>query len=140
MIYRITLGTMGAVGFSSAAIQSSSALGVSSQSIAYQSTSNPISTVLPSDISHQNLGQDSSGQEYESLVEHIGKMTDESNQPAQQGSDDSAQGQGTTNVDDISPEERKRQENLPRNPKKRMYETEVEEEKRRQAEAVKDEL
>ena len=32
-----------------------------------------------------------------------------------------------TNVDDISPEERQRQEEAPRNPKKRMYEAEVEE-------------
>lgn len=32
-----------------------------------------------------------------------------------------------TNVDDISPEEKQRQEEAPRNPKKRMYEAEVEE-------------
>lgn len=32
-----------------------------------------------------------------------------------------------TNVDDISPEEKQRQEEIPRNPKKRMYEAEVEE-------------
>ena len=32
-----------------------------------------------------------------------------------------------TNVDDISQEERQRQEEAPRNPKKRMYEAEVEE-------------
>lgn len=32
-----------------------------------------------------------------------------------------------TNLDDISPEEKQRQEEIPRNPKKRMYEAEVEE-------------
>ncbi|KAL1978629.1 hypothetical protein VTN31DRAFT_1488 [Thermomyces dupontii] len=37
---------------------------------------------------------------------------------------DSEQKQSRTNIDDISPEERKRQEALPRNPKKRMMEKE----------------
>lgn len=32
-----------------------------------------------------------------------------------------------TNLDDISPEEKQRQEEIPRNPKKRMYEAEEEE-------------
>jgi protein transport protein SEC20 len=36
-----------------------------------------------------------------------------------------------TNIDDVSPEERQRQEGIPRNPKKRMYEaTEVEQNQR----------
>jgi protein transport protein SEC20 len=36
-----------------------------------------------------------------------------------------------TNIDDVSPEERQRQEEIPRNPKKRMYEaTEIEQDLR----------
>ncbi|EQL38601.1 hypothetical protein BDFG_00169 [Blastomyces dermatitidis ATCC 26199] len=44
------------------------------------------------------------------------------------GSDNHEKG---TNVDDISPEERRRQEQLPRNPKKRMHEEPIKEEKRK---------
>lgn len=141
MIYSVTLGVMGAVGLSGAPVQSSSALRASSQSVVHHSASEPMSTVLPSEAPQQggDTGQGSSGSDYESMVEQIGKMAEESHQPPQQRSENSEQEQGT-NVDDISPEERKRQEEIPRNPKKRMYEVEVEMEKRRQAEATKDEL
>jgi protein transport protein SEC20 len=40
------------------------------------------------------------------------------------------QGQGGTNIDDISEEEHRRQEQIPRNPKKRMFEADVEAAKR----------
>jgi hypothetical protein len=36
-----------------------------------------------------------------------------------------ALGEERTNIDDISPEERRRQEEAPRNPKKRMMEGEI---------------
>lgn len=63
-----------------------------------------------------------------SLVDKIGKMAEKSQR----------QHEGT-NVDDISDEERKRQEQLPRNPKKRMFEADVEDRKREEA-RKKDEL
>lgn len=47
----------------------------------------------------------------------IAKMVDEREKEERRNLSDEA-----TNVDDISPEERKRQEELPRNPKKRMWE------------------
>lgn len=54
----------------------------------------------------------------ESMVEQIGKMAEESTK--EQHPEVSKKEE--TNVDDISPEERERQEEMPRNPKKRMYE------------------
>lgn len=45
----------------------------------------------------------------ESVIDEIGNMADDSHKQE-------------TNVDDISPEERARQDEAPRNPKKRMYE------------------
>lgn len=138
MAYQVTIGALSAVGLSSAAVQSSSAVGASSQSVVYRTASDPISTVLPTQDKASDRG--SPGPGYDSMVEQIGKMAEESNQPVQkQDSGSSAQGRGT-NIDDISPEERKAQEERPRNPKKRMYEAEVEMEKQRQAEARKDEL
>lgn len=142
MVYRVTIGVLSAVGLSSGAVQSSSAVGTPSQSVVYRTASDPISTVLPVDVPQQDKDsdRDSSDPDYDSMVEQIGKMAEESNHPAQkQGSGNSAQDQGT-NVDDISPEERKAQEARPRNTKKRMYEVDVEMEKQRQAEAKKDEL
>ena len=142
MLYRITLGTMGAAGLSGAAVQGSSALGGSSRSIIHQGATDPIPTVSYGDTPRSMIvgaggrGQGPappSGPDGESMVEKVGQMVDESNHP------DSTQDQGT-NLDDISPEERKAQEEMPRNPKKRMYEAEVEWEKQRQAEALKDEL
>lgn len=47
------------------------------------------------------------------VIDDIGDMADRSKK------------HGETNVDDISPEERERQDEIPRNPKKRMYEAEV---------------
>jgi len=51
----------------------------------------------------------------DSMVEQIGKMAAESREDA---------GSGGTNIDDISNEERRQQEEMPRNPKKRMMEQE----------------
>jgi protein transport protein SEC20 len=55
-----------------------------------------------------------SEQTQQTMVEEVGKMVDEMKE-----------GRGT-NVDDISDEERRRQEEMPRNPKKRMMEVDVE--------------
>lgn len=52
------------------------------------------------------------------MIDKVGRMVEEGDK--QEG----------TNIDDISPEERKQRDDIPRNPKKRMYEEE----------SVKDEL
>ncbi|KKZ64304.1 hypothetical protein EMCG_09688 [[Emmonsia] crescens] len=57
----------------------------------------------------------------ESILDKIEKIVEE-------GSDGKEKG---TNVDDISPEERRRQEQMPRNPKKRMYEEKMMDESRK---------
>lgn len=137
MVYQVAFGILSAVGLSSPAVQNSSAVGASSQSIVYRTASDPISTVLPVDMPRQDSDsdRDSLGPAYDSMVEQIGQMAEKGDQPAQK----QGKGQGT-NIDDISPEERKAQEQKPQNTKKRMYEAEVELEKQRQAEARKDEL
>jgi len=63
------------------------------------------------------------------VVEEIGEMAEESQERAI----------SDTNVDNISDKERKRQEALPRNPKKRMFEADVEDKKYEDA-RKKDEL
>ncbi|KLJ07408.1 hypothetical protein EMPG_17138 [Blastomyces silverae] len=55
-------------------------------------------------------------------------ILDEVENIVKKGSDNDEKG---TNVDDISPEERRRQEQLPRNPKKRMHEEPIKEEQRK---------
>ncbi|KAE8386543.1 hypothetical protein BDV23DRAFT_175342 [Aspergillus alliaceus] len=50
--------------------------------------------------------------EQDRLIDHIGRMVEDKKEEAIE----------ETNIDDISPEERQRQAELPRNPKKRMYE------------------
>ncbi|TPX22951.1 hypothetical protein DIZ76_014832 [Coccidioides immitis] len=58
--------------------------------------------------------------ESESISEEIVKMVSE-----REKEEDQHRQSGGTNVDDISPEERKRQEEMPRNPKKRMWEENI---------------
>jgi protein transport protein SEC20 len=54
------------------------------------------------------------------LIDQIGDMVEENSKLEEE-----------TNIDDVSPEERQRQEEMPRNTKKRMYEaTEVEQNQR----------
>lgn len=48
-------------------------------------------------------------QDSDRMIDQIGKMAEDDQQEE-------------TNIHDISPEERKRQEEIPRNPKKRMFE------------------
>ncbi|KAF5864719.1 hypothetical protein ETB97_006564 [Aspergillus alliaceus] len=71
--------------------------------------------------------------EQDRLIDHIGRMVEDSGEEVKEeltGMDEQQQEKEEaieeTNIDDISPEERQRQAELPRNPKKRMYEaTEV---------------
>jgi hypothetical protein len=138
-MYRVTLGVLGVVGLAGTG---SSALEASSRSVTHQSATGPIPT-LGGDPPRIVVGAGGRGQpprprpgsNGESMVEKVGQMVDESNEGGH------TQDQGT-NLDDISPEERKAQEEMPRNTKKRMYEAEAdwEKEKQRQAGAYKDEL
>lgn len=59
--------------------------------------------------------------ENESIVDEIENIVQKENDNSEKG----------TNVDDISPEERRRQEQLPRNPKKRMHEETIMDEQRK---------
>ncbi|KAL2437191.1 hypothetical protein ABEF95_016739 [Exophiala dermatitidis] len=74
---------------------------------------------------HQN--QDQEGQRSNIMERGSGSVTQSQENEQGQGQGQSqAQPRATgTNIDDISPEERRRQEALPRNPKKRMMEVDV---------------
>lgn len=59
-------------------------------------------------------------EETDRIIDQIGDMVEKNSRSEEE-----------TNIDDVSPEERQRQEEIPRNPKKRMYEaTEVEQNRR----------
>lgn len=65
----------------------------------------------PGDTAWEREKRDAAGHDdstRERVIDEVGDMADSHKQE--------------TNVDDISPEERARQDELPRNPKKRMYE------------------
>lgn len=95
------------------------AVGITSKSVESASTT-AVQTATPS-ILHQTAtpgaavsdGQtDDSDSQEDRMIDQIGEMAEDSKHEE-------------TNIDDISPEERKRQEEMPRNPKKRMFEAEV---------------
>jgi hypothetical protein len=62
--------------------------------------------------------------EEDRLIDRIGDMVDGNGEDAKEGSTGEEENweREETNIGDISPEERQRQAELPRNPKKRMYE------------------
>lgn len=64
----------------------------------------------------------------ETMVEKVGRMMDEAAEGGA-GGEERDGGEGGTNVDDISPEERSRQDQQPRNPKKRMMEVDVDDDR-----------
>ncbi|KAJ5594109.1 uncharacterized protein N7459_000317 [Penicillium hispanicum] len=120
LVLRFVFAALGAVGLSSTkSIQPSPnpiASGIS------ETLHQTAAAVSGSEVPTNNAAweeQPSAQEKEDRLIDKIGKMMD---------SDSKDEG---TNIDDISPEERKRQEELPRNPKKRMYEAE---------EPVRDEL
>jgi hypothetical protein len=129
MAYRITLTIWSAIGISSA-VQSSSAVGspgstmlssasgtISTLASMTPSTTAPVADSGSGDVWDRETTQPSS----ESLIEEIGAMAAEIQEQQQHDEEDMG-----TNVDNISPEERRKQEQMPRNPKKRMHEEIVE--------------
>ncbi|WEW59975.1 Protein transport protein sec20 [Emydomyces testavorans] len=126
-VYKSTFAIWGIVGLSGGAQKAavsvehsySSALPTTSMATIIPGTTAPAGTVFSS-------GSQSATQtlraESESILEQVGKMVDERETEERQRSNNDA-----TNVDDISPEERKRQEEMPRNPKKRMWEEDIDE-------------
>jgi hypothetical protein len=109
LVARVMFAAGGAVGLSSTSVQSASEsfVGVSS---AIQDTATAVVTGTMTSAStawnHEPSPIDS-----DRVIDKIGQMVEESEGSA---------------IDDITPEERARQEALPRNPKKRMFEAEVE--------------
>lgn len=81
---------------------------------------------------YDEQNRESADANQENTMEHVNRII------ADEETDQSPEvkGQDETNVDDISPEERQRQAEMPRNPKKRMWEENVEGQK----EGGKDEL
>lgn len=113
---KFVFATLGAVGLTKGSTELSSSQSAGDISATIQQTAATISggTVPPDSASWEDQP---SVEDEDRIIDQIGKMVDEGKQ------------QGT-NIDDISPEERQRQEELPRNTKKRMFE----------AEPVRDEL
>ncbi|EAS28878.3 protein transport membrane glycoprotein Sec20 [Coccidioides immitis RS] len=125
MIYRSMLAIFGLVGLSGGAQKSVTSVRHSVTSVL---SATSMATVIPSARTLAEADSSESSQtasaipatESESISEEIVKMVSE-----REKEEDQHRQSGGTNVDDISPEERKRQEEMPRNPKKRMWEENI---------------
>ena len=113
LILRFAFAALGAVGIlSTTSVQSASSSIDSKLSEAFQHTATALSgsSVPTNSVSWDN--EPSAQEEEDRLIDQIGRMVN---------------GQGETegaNIYDITPEEKRSQEEMPRNPKKRMYEAE----------------
>lgn len=124
ILYRLTIAMIGVTGFSNSVGQ------LSSPTILSSTSTTAIPTIAGTDgvkyivgdgppegafnrISFSSMHPDDEG-----LIEHVAATV-------QQDNDQRIDGNKGSNIDDISPEERKRQEELPRNSKKRMFEENV---------------
>lgn len=123
LLFRLLFAVFGAVGITGTAVQSSQAAG----------TDAPLETPLGHETRSPDLERaagDTAWEREQAAAAHEeqdrDRMIDEIGDMAE-----GSQKHEETNVDDISPEERERQDELPRNPKKRVYE---------ESEAPKDEL
>jgi hypothetical protein len=106
LIARFTLAVFGAAGITSKSVQSAAS---PTGSTAAQETAIP---TLSRETGTYGTEAPTPGEtESDRMIDRIGKMAED--------------GDEETNTQDISPEERKRQEEMPRNPKKRMFEAEV---------------
>ncbi|KMP05998.1 hypothetical protein CISG_05711 [Coccidioides immitis RMSCC 3703] len=125
MIYRSMLAIFGLVGLSGGAQKSVTSV---RHSVTSGLSATSMATVIPSARTLAEADSSESSQtasaipatESESISEEIVKMVSE-----REKEEDQHRQSGGTNVDDISPEERKRQEEMPRNPKKRMWEENI---------------
>ncbi|KAJ9328097.1 hypothetical protein DTO027B5_1114 [Paecilomyces variotii] len=121
LFYRLTLTLLGAVGASSAGAQLSSSAAISSSSpMAIPTVGSGQGQYVTASVGNGEAIWEqgtafATPSNPDSVVEQVGQMVEDSQKQAEEKKEE-------TNVDDISPEERKRQEEMPRNPKKRMYE------------------
>lgn len=134
MLYRVTFSLLGAVGLASSASQSTAVGSVVTPEIG---ATGPIQTVIADTLSTvpeitASTDSASTVESPESTAERImQEIEDMADQAKREQQEQQEQAQGSiedeeTNVDDISPEERARQDAMPRNPKKRMWEENVE--------------
>ncbi|OJD10627.1 hypothetical protein AJ78_08411 [Emergomyces pasteurianus Ep9510] len=79
------------------------------------------STAASSSLSSSDGPETTPQADSESILDRVEQIVENGNDNKEKG----------TNVDDISPEERRKQEQLPRNPKKRMYEEKVVDERKK---------
>lgn len=105
---------LGAVGITSTAVQSSQAAGVTTPLETpgpVHETKHPAMDRTASDTAweRERDAANHKGSNPERVIDEIGHMAEDGHKQE-------------TNVDDISPEERARQDEMPRNPKKKMYE------------------
>ncbi|KAK2801376.1 hypothetical protein FQN50_007761 [Emmonsiellopsis sp. PD_5] len=117
LVFRITFGVLGGVGLVSSSSQTTSVVAAPSlhtsatHTLSATPSSSVLNTVMPSGTesveSQVTAPSDSEG----SVLEKIEKIVEQEEENIEE-----------VNIDDISPEERRRQEEMPRNPKKRMHE------------------
>ncbi|CAG7993477.1 unnamed protein product [Penicillium salamii] len=114
LVARVVFATLGTVGLSSTAVQSASESLSSGITSTIHETATAVVTGTTTSGSTAWEHEPSAPIDSDRVIDKIGKMVEEDNQ-------------GAHDIDDVTPEERARQEELPRNPKKRMFEVEVEE-------------
>lgn len=114
LVARVVFATLGTVGLSSTAVQSASESLSSGITSTIHETATAVVTGTTTSGSTAWEHEPSAPIDSDRVIDKIGKMVEEDNQRAH-------------DIDDVTPEERARQEELPRNPKKRMFEVEVEE-------------
>ncbi|KAJ5161169.1 hypothetical protein N7492_006561 [Penicillium capsulatum] len=108
LVMRVVFAMLGVVGLSNTAVQSSPSPMASDISATLQEAASAVTgTAVPN--ADTSRDQPQAQEEEDRLIDKIGKMAEEENneKPA---------------IDDISPEEKARQDEMPRNTKKRMFE------------------
>lgn len=113
-IVRVVFGTLGAAGLSSRAMQSASESLSSDISTSLHQMATAAASGTVTSINTAWEQEPSTTTDGNRVIDEIGEMVEQAKQHG-------------TNIDDVTPEERARQAELPRNSKKRMWEAEVEE-------------
>lgn len=118
MAYRVAFTLLGAVGLASSASQTTAVGSVVTPgtTTSMQNTPSAVPDITARD--HAASVGESSEPSAESILQDIENMTEQTQQQEQRRVPKDQE----TNVDDISPEERARQDAMPRNPKKRVWE------------------
>ena len=129
LTYRMTFAVLGAVGLTGGVSQTTS-IGNAGNSgyntIALSASDTPSVVMDGTPTNDAAWTAESPDSTAERILQNINDKAGEGGKV--KGNEDK-KGKGT-NVDDISPEERQRQESMPRNPKKRMWEEKMEDAKK----------